>query len=60
MKKLLLPLVAAFAFGTLAMPSPAQAAGSAVSICGKKHHKKRHHGKKKGPKAAPAAPASNI
>ncbi|HXU80359.1 MAG TPA: hypothetical protein VN914_03110 [Polyangia bacterium] len=59
MKRFLLPLVAAFAFGTLALPSLASAepSAAATSIC--KKHKKKRHGKKKAEKAV-KAPASNI
>lgn len=57
--KRLLPILAAFAFGTLALPTyaAAESTSATASICAKKHKKKR--GKKKAQQPV-KAPASNI
>jgi hypothetical protein len=60
MKKVILPLLGAFAMA-LALPTyAAESAGPTASACAKRHHKKKHHGKKKAAEKPAPSPRSNI
>jgi hypothetical protein len=58
MKKVFL-LIAAFAFGAVALPAhAADSTGLSAPLC--KKHKKKRHGKKKASAAPAKTPSSNI